>query len=651
VATVFIFDTSPSMELAVGAQTRLDDAKGRAREVLNKTAAGSRVAVLDSAEDPGGDDRAREWLSVAQARTRIDNLRVRAGNWPLNRQIEHAFDLLAELGNSTDAPPRVLYVFSDRTAASWDAKATKRIARPDAVAVVYVDVGVDNPRDVSIEDLEINPPVVAPGETVHVRATVKATGDVTGETELQCQFEGEPNPDRQVIAWKDGAQQDKTFDKVAPPLAAGDAQSVYQVTVRLAANDALPANNARYATFAVRSRRKVLTLIPDKLARRDQSAVAPWAAALKYAPGMFEADVRTVTEEEAGKLTAKEMQPYKVVCLFELESLPQPLWGQLSAYVKSGGGLVVVPPPTDAKEKRDAFNKDGSAVLPATLDRLIRLPARDAKGELVPGTPWAGYPAGHPITAALDKMCKTGEPDFKYDPPTANGYWVVLTADGTTVLAKYADAEQHPALVERTVERGRVIQFTVPLDDTMMEGNRRWHNYWYNSFGLILVDLTCRYLAGEGTGVELNYLCRQRFTLPLPPGAGPFRLFGPGVSETESTLAAAADPAALDVPATLEPGNFFIRGKADRTAAAFSMNIRREEFDLTRVPVQEIEAVLGDDSVLPAGSAGGFGELLDKVLPQKRQLWPYVMLFLLLMLPVESVLANLFTRRQSGEPQ
>ncbi len=95
VSAVFVFDTSPSMEYTIGNLTRLDEARQRSRELFNDMAAGSRVAVLDSAEEPG-DDRGEEWLPLAQARTRVDNLRIRAGNWPLNRQIEHACDLLAK---------------------------------------------------------------------------------------------------------------------------------------------------------------------------------------------------------------------------------------------------------------------------------------------------------------------------------------------------------------------------------------------------------------------------------------------------------------------------------------------------------------------------------------------------------------------------
>ncbi len=644
VSAVFVFDTSPSMEYTVGNLTRLDEARQRARELLNDMAVGSRVAVLDSAEEPGGDDRAQEWLPLAQARTRVDNLRIRAGNWPLNRQIEHACDLLAKLGSTADAGPRFLYVFSDRTTASWDDKAAAKLQVPEGVGTVYVDVGVDNPRDLSVDDVTIYPAIAAPGQTVYVQATVHATGEGAGETELQCQFEGEVNPDRQVIKpLKKDERQTYVFEKTAPPLASGETQATYQVTVRLGTNDNLPANNARYATFATRNRRTVLTLVQDK-GDRDKARV--WAKALDNAPGLFEADVRTI--EDAAKIDRKDLKAYKIVCLFETTSFP----GWLTEYVRTGGGLVIVPAGQLSDADRDAYNAAGAKLLPAPWKKLVKR-SED-------GAPWAGY-LNHPITAPLDKWSKTVDPDFKHPDylPKANGYWAVDVTDEKMVLAKYADGDEkekaHAALLERPVDQGRVIQFTTPLDGGEMERNRNWNNYWTDSsFGFVLVDLVCRYLAGEGSGVDVNHLCRQRFTVPLPgaPFEPPFKLFGPGLSESESTLALSADQASLDVPPTLEAGNFFIRGssKDERNAAAFSMNIRPEEYDLTRVPVDDIEKVFGPDSVLAVERTGSFSDELTKRWSQARELLPYLMLFLLLMMPVESVLANLFSRRQAAQP-
>src|SRR5207237_7253920 len=65
VAAVMIIDTSPSMEYSVGGKTRLDDAKARARQLLDELPAESKVAILDTAE------QVEEWSpTLPSARSR-----------------------------------------------------------------------------------------------------------------------------------------------------------------------------------------------------------------------------------------------------------------------------------------------------------------------------------------------------------------------------------------------------------------------------------------------------------------------------------------------------------------------------------------------------------------------------------------------------
>jgi hypothetical protein len=128
VAAILVFDTRPSMEYIVssarGKLTRLDDAKRRGHEFLNQLPDGSKVLILDSA-DPAVSGKG-EWLvSMAQARKRIDALRIRPGGGPVTARIEDAyrlFDGLARAKNdeATRRMARLLVVFSDRTRASWD---------------------------------------------------------------------------------------------------------------------------------------------------------------------------------------------------------------------------------------------------------------------------------------------------------------------------------------------------------------------------------------------------------------------------------------------------------------------------------------------------------------------------------------------------
>src|SRR5262249_9215578 len=155
-------------------------------------------------------------------------------------------------------------------------------------------------------------------------------------------------------------------------------------------------------------------------------------------------------------------------------------------------------------------NEEGTkaGLLPATLEKIETNP---------PDRPlirWSNFQTHHSIPAFFDKAIRTADPDFGKEQswPGVNAFWSVKPAKkDTVVVATYADTEHHPALLDRVVGRGHVIQFTTPLDARDFNRNRKWHNYWGldSSFGLVLEDQVCRYLAGDSTKPELNYFCGQ----------------------------------------------------------------------------------------------------------------------------------------------
>jgi len=103
----------------------------------------------------------------------------------------------------------------------------------------------------------------------------------------------------------------------------------------------------------------------------------------------------------------------------------------------------------------------------------------------------------------------------------------------------------------------------------------------------------------------------------------------------------------LTLTQVLGPGNFTVLDGKNHAFAGFSVNIRPEEFNLDRVPLEEIEESLGKDAVLAPDRALNLHEILQKRWSPPIELLPYLMMFLLLALTCESLLANFFYRRQA----
>jgi hypothetical protein len=542
--------------------------------------------------------------------------------------------------------PRFVYVFSDRTRASWDARAAAAV-RPEGVTAVFVDVGADSPKDLAIDKVEIDPPVVTPGAPMKVRVTVRATG-TDFDTELTCRIDGdadaERGADRKAIRLSAGQSQVFLYDRLAPARPAGSPLEVpFQVTARLATNDALPFNNVRHATFLARERRKVLTLVEDDTEPPRDSPPRPWFAwKLALELGAFQCDVRRA--DKFALLTDKDWKNYPVVCLFEAVPPNPEGWQKLAEYVRQGGGLVVVPGGDSWLPRKDDINKAAADLLPAKLLTIDKVP-RNGKA-----IRWSGFPREHPLTNYFRELITSVNPDFGREDrwPAVYGYWKTERAKEGMPLVSLTGGKDNVALAERHVGRGRVLQLTTPLDLGELDQNRQWHDYGESSFIVVLPDQMCRYLAGDSVLPELNFLCGQPVVVTVPPPPAttpPYTLQGPNLVLAEANLPVPGAEGRLAVPQATAPGNFTVLDGKNLQVAAFSLNVRAEESLLERVPQEEIEAVLGPGSLLQVGRTASLKKALEGLQPPPVELLPWLMMVVLLVLTGESLLANKFYRR------
>jgi Aerotolerance regulator N-terminal len=671
-AAVFVFDVSYRMEYRVGGLSRLDDARQRALELLHEFPAESQVAVLDTGADGADGEADEDWIpSPAQVRARINGLRLRPVGAPLVRQIEKAADLLAKEGQAGEPSSRMLYVLSDRAAAGWDLEEAKRIKIPYGVQAAYIDLGVDQPRDLGIETIEVSPLVVAPGGAVTVTADLRAVG-ADFDVNLLCQIDNEANPLSRHVKMTAGRDREVFILKAPTPVrpaGAGDevVTEPHQITVKFSTlddrtfKDDLAHDNIRFATFQVRDDpkrqgRRILTLADDPKAAHIWKAALD-AYGITNPTNGFQCDVRPASA--AANLGLKELRPYRVVCLFQTaKPLPEPFWQALAKYVLDGGGLVIVPPGEELpRDQIVAWNKGAAAVklLPARLKEITDAP---------PDRPvyWSDFDANHPLTKPFHQWLRQGV-DFAVEAlrPYVNRYWQVEPIDNGRAIAAYDDAAKSPALAERTLGEGRVIQFTTLLDAREVDRNRQWNNFWtLKSFGLVLVNEVCKYTAGEAAAEQLNFRCGDPVTLTLPAAAprGVYHLDAPDpdLTESERSITVSEGDKTLDVRAASAPGQYALFDPGRSRVAAFSLNLSPEETRLDRLPAKDIEAALGTGSVLTAQPGANLNDAVHEHGPDATEsqspaapvsLLPLLMMLTLLFLTFEGLLANRFYERAS----
>jgi hypothetical protein len=100
----------------------------------------------------------------------------------------------------------------------------------------------------------------------------------------------------------------------------------------------------------------------------------------------------------------------------------------------------------------------------------------------------------------------------------------------------------------------------------------------------------------------------------------------------------------------VQPGNYAVFDPTtEKRVASFSLNVPPEESQLDRIPVEQIESLLGSGSVLSVDRDLTLADKIKGHWLQPLELFPWLMILVLLVLAVENLLANKFYKRGRQE--
>lgn len=699
IATVIVIDTTPSMGYVVNDKSRLEEAKRRALELLDELPDKSPVAVLDTAE-PGG-----AWLLDREAaRRRVEEVRETKGGQPVTSALAVAYQLCAKVDQEADAAdplPKFVAVFTDRTAASWDGARTDdlkklRDAVPDPKPVhVVIDFGADAAANVGIIGAEVKPQVIPDGRPATVRVTVTATGsDRPVDVTVVAKLSGAAKPESRTVSVPPNQTRDLAFE--FRDLKVG----LHQVEFALAQPDKLAADNVRFLTFKVGEAKRLLTIADDPNAALwwqqahvageafacivvtpdDIELSATRAPVVKYAPDPAKPNDR-VTDD---------LSAFDAVCLLGVRNPNRPndarpddgsLWNRLRPYVRANGKLLIVPG-SDTATDLAGYNGPATDLMPATLKRVIDArklnpapPPQPAPGWPEPrdgknGVTWVLDDAAlkHPLLAILETWRQQRLNLDVFQIPRLNRkYWEAEPVPGATVVVRYRDSDdakaRRPAVLERAFlddrdgnrPKGKVVLLTTRLD--VMPDDDRWHDYWEqdSTWFATFPYFLARYLAGDIADANFNFVAGAQVTVQIPRARVPREarvvLDGPPGSGDDPIVKLGEKQAELRLgpPRTSVPGNYAV--SAARPAGGFywrdgfSTNAPPEEFNLAKVPVDEIEKLTDKDRVFPIDKSATLRDWLVVSIGQPVDLFPWLLLAVLLLFSAEGLIANRFYRR------
>ncbi len=644
VAAVLLMDTAPRMSYRHHNQSRLEKSQEIADWLLTQLPPGSDIAIADT--NLGASVFA---VDSGAARKTLSGLLIDAASRPIPDVLLDALDLLAE----SQLQRRELYIFTDLAERAWPEEAagilSGRMDDVENLSVYLIDVGVESPNNFALGDVDLVKQLLPRNGTLDVGVSLLDVG-IGGERVVELEVE-QYQPELPIIV--DGKPKLPDIDpakrrRQTVNLAAGGSAAVqfsvaglevgtHHGRIRLDRTDGLVIDDERYFTFEVREPWPVLIAHgPDARGELLEQAIAPYEFVVtdqtRFRP-------KVISTEELGRLDLKD---YSIVCLLDPPPLVASQWQQLAAYAQQGGNVAIF---LGHNASKSNFNDaPAQELLPGKLDRQWRSGVRpgdfDGRADLY----LSPQVLAHPLLAAFREIAANVPwadfPVFRH--------WSFAGSklkEGAAVVMRYSNGQ--PAMVLRELGQGRVLVMTTPISDPSRPAGREPWNWLPTGFEpwpyVMLANETMLYLAGSGD-TQLNYFAGQAAEIRLPETdeEEAYLLFTPGGTRPQTVR---PDDGALRLPFTSVPGNYRLKATVREALLGFSVNLPLQASDMTRAEKPRLDALLGEGDYKLARERE---EIVREQGEQRvgRELFPTLVLLLVVVLGLEAVLSNRFYRKE-----
>lgn len=630
VAAVLIVDTSPRMDYTHENRPRLAVAQEIAEWLIAQFPEDSEVAVLDSR---GSGSFA---VDRAAATRTLQRLRTTGTPRPLVELLRSAVQLVGQ----SEKRRKEVYLFSDLTAAAWKAEQAGDLQgllaeRPNLLAYI-IDVGVEQPRNLSLGELQLSAQLLPQSGQLRISSAVRALG-MEGDRTLELHLE-DADPSLPVVrdgklelpqSRKRGAQTVKLSPGGPAPFeftATGFELGPTHGWVRILGEDGLAVDDVRYFTIDVQKPWPVLVVTgpniePDYLVNSISPPEYRQTNQARF----------TCTSIDQAELAERDLTPYRAICLLDPAAMPDEVWQKLASFVEAGGGVATF---LGHHAQAANFNTETSSrVLGGTLARVTR-----SGGDLYV----APRTHEHPILAPFREL----EGNVPWDRFPVYYHWNLDDlSGGTRSIVNYGN--NRPALLETPAGAGKSLTLTTPITDPLRpEGRPTWNELPTGEDAwpaFVLVNEMLQYLVQTGEG-RLNYRSGETVVLNNPPEIFPerYQLFTP-LEEPQDVL---ARDGKLTIRVTEHAGAYRLRGqRGGPVARGFSVNLPDDVGDLERLPPERLDELLGKDRYRLARTR----EEIDRAVGSDRQGSEFFLplfAFFALVLGLEQLLANRFYRKE-----
>jgi hypothetical protein len=556
---------------------------------------------------------------------------LHAANRPLNAALGQAYAAVAEC----ERPRHEVYVLTDLARSAWNTASSVEgldsLKKVKSGVVTYVlKLTPQEVHDVSVVEARPSASVATQGETLEIRATLRAQGPASKRV-AEFYLDGVKRSEKPIDIPANGEAEVKfTTPKLDPAVA------LHQGDVRISgAPDPLEFDDRRYFTFKVQPAQKVVVvsdLAIDSEFVRD--ALDPDPATLP-AGASRPFHVEQLRPKEFSARASELLKDCACLFVLNVAEFDADAWSQISGYIRAGGGLVV------GLGGQCLAEHYGSPIVSQLL------PAAVGKGP-VPRTEINFGKINDATHSLFNHYYK--ELDTVLTQVPVYRYWSVTPHQGARTLLTYTD--NAPALLERTIpgpKPGHVLLWTTPLSRRV---NREsgWNEFPVVGWGFwYLMNQTVPYLSGA-SNEQLIYEAGQDVVLPIDPTHRfkNYTVKGPDAPSSDR-LSPPATNDALVIVAPQQIGPWSVTASGDDGARAelgFCINPPLSESQFTQLTKRDLDALFVNAKYELATDA----QSLKKAIEIQRighELFPWMMVLILLVVTAENLLANRFYREST----
>ncbi len=655
---IFVIDDSFSMGYRSGSETTFNRAKKAVTQLVKlfrdqspqDTVTILRTSAMDT---PILADALLDQRQTEEIYTRVQGLQVSHHALASRDAMESVRRLLDQQPETINA---TIYVVSDFQRKDWvDTSRDNRETDASPIApladwqnenrglkLVLVDIGDDEAENVAVTSLNSDRTRFVAGVAATLQATVANHTRDTQSLNLEV---GVGPITQTTVAVRELHSGDTTTVSIPVTTTRPGWESLHVQT----AADALPVDDSRSLVVETIDAVKVLIVNGEPSSDVYRDEVALLQTAIRPPGEVFSGNEAVVIDETGIEDT--NLNAYGAVILTNVYRLSAPAAELLDRYVFEGGGVAFfLGDQVDPDFYNETLFADGHGLLPARLDERrtapasgVRLVPRDELHPIVRVFAGSDNPFAKHIAFYQYFACSLGD-DQSAENPDSSTDTSTDPAPTTNVIAVYSDADQSPAILERSYGQGRVMLFTTSCD-------LEWNDWGKDpSYVVSMLELV-QHLA-RGRGGRSDHLVGAPITLPVDPAK-----FEAGVR-----VRTPAYPAEAEVPITAIPdeGGRGLQVVWDRTntsgvyqfvltdhggterTRSVAVNLDPEESDLTPAVEADLRQSLHE---LPFDYVAGLNSLDEVTDEARRELWKSVLAAALLVLMSEQFLAWWFGRR------